>query len=171
MLDLALTPFLAGLILQNIPIHVNYIRLLSIIILCLLLPLFAGMITKRNFDAIGKLLIKPAEIIAAISFPAIIIVTFSLRSEAVRSLGPVSLLVILLLLVFYMSAGWIAGGPSRSERIILAHSSSMRNTAMAFAISMTSDMASQTTLTIAAFSAIMIPVNLIFSLYQKRKRF
>jgi BASS family bile acid:Na+ symporter len=166
-LDLLITPFFVSLLFIKEPLYLNYHRLIAIVILCMLLPLLSGLIVRYRLKSIADMLVKPANIIASLAFPALIIVTLTLRSEAIHSIGMEHIMIILLLLLLYMGIGWIAGGPSLEDRNILVHHSCMRNTAFAYAVAQSSDLQPIITVTIAAFSALMVPVNLLYSLGER----
>ncbi len=64
-----------------------------------------------------------------------------------------------------MAMGWLLGGPSKETRTILATASSMRNAALALMIAVSSFPGSDVGVALIAFSALMIPPNMLFTVY------
>jgi BASS family bile acid:Na+ symporter len=61
------------------------------------------------------------------------------------------------------------GGPDTGTRRVLATGTGMRNVMVALLIAVTSFPNSDVDLAVLAFSALMVPPNLVFTMYQNRK--
>jgi BASS family bile acid:Na+ symporter len=64
-----------------------------------------------------------------------------------------------------MSIGWLLGGPYAETRRVLASASSMRNAALCLLIANHDFPSTDVPATVLAFSALMVPPNLLLTLY------
>ena len=65
-----------------------------------------------------------------------------------------------------MVIGWLMGGPGSQTRTILATGSSMRNAALALLIAVNSFPGTNVDVAVIAFSGLMIPPNMLLTVYE-----
>jgi BASS family bile acid:Na+ symporter len=97
------------------------------------------------------------------------VLTMGLKSAATKQIGMNGLLAMLLLIAASMVIGWMLGGPDRGTRRVLTVNTSMRNVALALAIASRSFPGADVDVGVLAFSALMLPPNVLFTIYQSRK--
>lgn len=164
---LVVTPPLSGFLLgAETPLRLPAGRLVRAALLYLVLPLLAGFALQRWAGSLAGTLRKPVALCAALSFPAVILLTMSVKSAATRAIGLPAVLALLLLVVGGMLLGWLLGGPDTATRRVLATGTGMRNAVVALLIARTSFPGSDVDLAVLAFSALMVPPNLVFTIYQ-----
>ena len=169
-LSIVVTPFLAQLLLNvDQPVTLHYDRAMQALFLYVLLPLLAGRALNRWANPMALRLRKPLSACAGISFVLVTVITMGLKSAATKQIGMNGLLAMLLLIAASMVIGWMLGGPDRGTRRVLTVSTSMRNVALALAIASRSFPGASVDVGVLAFSALMLPPNLLFTIYQSRK--
>jgi BASS family bile acid:Na+ symporter len=167
LLAVALTPSLSGLLLAtDVPLRLPAARVVRAIALYLLLPLLAGFALQRWAPGVAAALRRPATLCAALTFPAVIVLTISEKSGARRAVGLSAVLAMLLLVLGGMAIGWLLGGPSIATRRVLATSTGMRNVMVAMLVALNSFPDRHVDVAVLAFSALMVPPNLLFTLYE-----
>ena len=167
---LVATPSIAGLLVHvDTPLTLPVWRVVRGAILYLLLPLFGGFVLQRWSGELARALRKPATICAAVCFPTVTVLTIDMKSAATRTIGVSALAALFLLVVGAMFLGWFMGGPDTGTRRVLATSTGMRNVMVALLIAVTGFPNSAVDLAVLAFSALMVPPNLVFTIYQNRK--
>ena len=135
----------------------------------LVLPLFGGFALQYWSGTLARALRQTATVCAAVCFPAVTVLTIEMKSAATRTIGVSALAALFLLVVGAMFLGWFMGGPDTGTRRVLATSTGMRNVMVALLIAVTSFPNSAVDLAVLAFSALMVPPNLLFTMYQNRK--
>ena len=169
-LSVVVTPFLAQLMLNiDQPITLHYDRAIQALFLYVLLPLLAGLALNRWASAVALRLRKPVSACSGISFVVVTVMTTGLKSAATKQIGINGLVAILLLIAASMVTGWMLGGPDRGTRRVLTVNTSMRNVALALAIASRSFPGANADVGVLAFSALMLPPNVLFTIYQSRK--
>jgi BASS family bile acid:Na+ symporter len=167
---LLVTAPLAGLLLQtDTTLRLPIGRVARGLVLYLLLPLLTGFALQRWAPGLAGMLRKPSVLVAGISFPVVVILTIGMKSAATRALDAPAVIALLLLVLGGMVIGWLLGGPETATRRVLATSTGMRNAMVALLVALTSFPGSDVDLVVLAFSALMIPPNLIFTIYQNRR--
>ncbi len=167
---LVVSPPLAGLLLRvDTPLALPAWRVVRSAILYLLLPLVVGFTLQRWAASAAVTLRKPVSLCASLSFPAVTLLTMGMKSAATRAIGAPAIGVVLTLVVGGMFFGWALGGPETATRQVLATGTSMRNAMVALLIARTSFPDSDVDLAVFAFSALMVPPNLILTIYQSRR--
>ena len=165
-----LTPPLAGVLLRaDVPLALPVGRAAKVLLPYLLSPLLLGFALQRWAPVVAAALLRPATWCAALSFPAVIVLTMAMKSAATRTLGAPALIALLLLVLGGMVVGWLLGGPDTGTRRVLATSTGMRNVAVALLVALTSFPDSDVDVAVLAFSALMVPPNLVFTIYQNRR--
>jgi BASS family bile acid:Na+ symporter len=169
-LSVVVTPFLAQLMLNiDQPITLHYDRAIQALFLYVLLPLLAALALNRWASAVALRLRKPVSACSGISFVVVTVMTMGMKSAATKQIGINGLLAMLLLIATSMVTGWMLGGPDRGTRRVLTVNTSMRNVALALAIASRSFPVANVDVGVLAFSALMLPPNVLFTIYQSRK--
>jgi len=169
-LSLVVTPFLAQLILNiDEPVTLHYDRAIQALFLYVLLPLLAGFALNRWASPMALRLRKPVSACAGISFVVVTVITMGQKSAATKQIGIHGLLAMVLMIAASMVIGWMLGGPDRGTRRVLTVNTSMRNVALALAIASPNFPGANVEVGILAFSALMLPPNVLFTIYQSRK--
>ena len=169
-LSLVVTPFLAQLLLNvDQPVTLHYDRAVQVLFLYVLVPLLAGLGLNRWANPMALRLRKPLSACAGVSFVLVTVLTMGLKSAATKQIGMNGLLAMLLLIAASMVIGWMLGGPDRGTRRVLTVNTSMRNVALALAIASRSFPGADVDVGVLAFSALMLPPNVLFTIYQSRK--
>lgn len=137
------------------------------LLLQIVLPLAAGVMLARRWPSIAAKLAGPLSILATVIFLFLMWETRAVRREAFRSMEGWPLLTMLGLLVMAMAAGWWLGGPDRESRRVMATSTSMRNVVVCFFIARYWFPGTKAYLVPIAYLGMMVPANLLFTLYQK----
>ena len=169
-LSFVLTPPLVEISLHlEKEVTVNYGRVMLTLLLLVALPLFAGRAIRLRAPSIAQAIQKPASICAGIFFVLVTILTLTLKSAATKKLGGYDVLALILLVVGGMLVGWASGGPEAGTRRVLVITTSMRNIALCLEIASVSFPGMNVDVPVIAFSALMLPPNLLFTLYHARK--
>ena len=90
------------------------------------------------------------------------------KSPAVKLMGTNGIAAIVLLILGAWVVGWLMGGPEIRNRKVLAISSSMRNAGVCLPIASNYFAGTEVTVPILAFSGLMIPMNMVFSVVAAR---
>ena len=169
-LSLVVTPFLAQLLLNvDQPVTLHYDRAVQVLFLYVLVPILAGLGLNRWANPMALRLRKPLSACAGVSFVLVTVLTMGLKSAATKQIGMNGLLAMLLLIAASMVIGWMLGGPDRGTRRVLTVNTSMRNVALALAIASRSFPGADVDVGVVVFSALMVPPNLLFTIYQSRR--
>jgi BASS family bile acid:Na+ symporter len=162
-LSIFLSPILISIFFPpDLPLIVPYERAFWFVALFLLLPMGLGVLLRERAGHLAERLGKPMAIIGSVAFVVFVVVTLSARRSAMAALGSGEVETMLGLIVTTMVVGWLAGGPQRETRQVLASASSMRNVALGLAIVTRTFPGAGMEVPLVAFSALMIPPNLIF---------
>ena len=86
------------------------------------------------------------------------------KSSAMRLMGTYGIGAIVVLIVASWVVGWLLGGPDVRNRKVLAISSSMRNVGVCLPIATNYFSGTDVSIPMLAFSALMIPMNMVFAL-------
>lgn len=137
------------------------------LLLQIVVPLAAGLILARRWSSMAAKLAGPLNILATVIFVFLMWETRAVRREAFRTMEGMPLLTMFALLVMAMATGWWLGGPDRESRRVMATSTSMRNIVVCFFIARYWFPGTKAYLVPIAYLAMMVPANLLFTLYQK----
>ncbi|HET9951442.1 MAG TPA: bile acid:sodium symporter [Candidatus Eisenbacteria bacterium] len=166
LLAVFVSPFLLGLALPaNVEFAVPYDRILAFIAVLVLLPLGLGLLVRRKSPDLAERLAKILGLVGTVAFVIFMSVTKVFRKEALQSVSIPAVVGMIVLLVAAMAIGWFLGGPARKSRQILATSTSMRNAALCLAIANSSPSGQVLIAPLLGFTILMIPPNLLFTLY------
>ena len=90
------------------------------------------------------------------------------KTPAIKLMGTNGIAAIVLLIFGSWIVGWLLGGPEIRNRKVLAISSSMRNIGVCLPIASNYFAGTDVAIPILAFSGIMIPMNMVFSVVAGR---
>ena len=90
------------------------------------------------------------------------------KTPAIKLMGTNGIAAIVLLILGAWVVGWLMGGPEVRNRKVLAISSSMRNVGVCLPIASNYFAGTDVAMPILAFSGIMIPMNMVFSVVAGR---
>lgn len=165
-LALLVSPWLLRLLLPSgAGFAIPYGPVVGFFALWVLLPLGAGVLLRELAPGAAPRLAAAAGIAGAVAFVAFMVASRSLRREAVAAIGGTALGALALLFAASMAAGWLLGGPARETRQLLATATSMRNAALCLAIARHTPLAESVTAPLIAFILLMVPPNLLLTLY------
>ena len=169
-LPIVLTPSVAQLLLRIYPhVTVHYEDSFRVVLLYIIVPLGIGLVIHRWSPRIAQRLQKSASVGATVLFVLGVVLTFSVKSAATRRITINGLLAMLLLIVGSMAVGWLMGGPDEGSRRVLAINSSMRNVALCLAIASRCFSNTDVEVAVIAFSALMVPPSMLFTVFESRK--
>jgi BASS family bile acid:Na+ symporter len=164
--SIIVTPILVEVILpletgMDLPLK----RIILFIILYLFFPLILGFGIRSRAETGARVLGKVMLIISNISFVATILLTSAIKKEAMDAVGKEAVLAMLFFIILSMVIGWWMGGPERGSRRVLAIATSMRNAALGLLIAMRAFPESGADVGIVAFMGLMVPPNMLFTVY------
>lgn len=175
LLAVAVSPLLLAAVLPaEVDVALPYARVIGFLLLLLVLPLLVGLLAGAKFPVAAPALAKWIGLLSLLSFVAMVVILMAPRKEAMAQIGGRNVGWLLVFTGLAMAVGWLLGGPRRGSRQVLASATSMRNVALALAIAVHSFPEATSVLPpLIAFSALMLPPNLIFTLaclIPKRRR-
>jgi BASS family bile acid:Na+ symporter len=165
----ALSVFLSPILLfiffpGNEPLVVPYARAFWLVALLLLAPLALGVLVRERAEHLADQLAKPVELLGTLAFVVFVAMTLSRRQAATGALNGGVVAGMLGFIVITMIVGWTMGGPKRETRQVLASATSMRNVALCVTITTGSFPGAGIEVPLVAFSALMIPPNMIYTI-------
>jgi BASS family bile acid:Na+ symporter len=174
LLAIFISPPLLKLVLPaKVPMVVPYGSALLFFLAILLVPLLAGMLLLAKAPGAATKLSKLTGLVGIVAFVGFMVVTGAARQLAVGQVGQVAVGAMVLFILATMAVGWLMAGPARDARRILASATSMRNAALCIAIVESSAPGHAVLVHLIAFSLLMVPTNMLFSVYnsvQEKRR-
>jgi len=168
LLAVFLSPLILKLVLPgNVQMVIPYDKALLFFLVFLLLPHLAGMLLLGKAPGAATKLSRPLALAAIVAFVAFMVVTGSTRQAATGEIGMAAVGAMLLFIAVSMAVGWVMGGPTRDSRQVLATSTSMRNAVLCLAIVQSSSPGHAVLVPLIAFSLLMVPTNMLFTVYNK----
>jgi BASS family bile acid:Na+ symporter len=165
-LSIVITPILVKVILPlETGLDLPFMRIILFVLLYLLLPLIAGFGIRSGREKAAKVLGKVMLIVSNVSFVSTILLTSAVKKEAMGAIGMGTVLTMILFIVLSMVIGWWIGGPDKGNRRVLAIATSMRNAALGLLIAMRAFPESGADVGIIAFMGLMVPPNMLFTVY------
>lgn len=164
---------MAAMLRAETPLILPYARLVTVLVLLILAPLVAGRVLRPVLASKAQPVATAMGIVGMLSFVAVVLLLMAQRKQAMAALTRSELASMLLLIAGSMVIGWLMGGPETGTRRVLVTNTSMRNAALCYIIATRSFPASDVDVAVVAFSALMIPPNMLFTLYsivRARKR-
>jgi BASS family bile acid:Na+ symporter len=166
LLSLFVSPLLLQLILPaTVRLVIPYGDALLFFLVFMLMPLLVGMLLFDKAQPAAAKLSKPLALLGLVTFVAFMVVTGDFRKAAAGEIGLIAVGAMLLFIAVTMLIGWFMGGPTRDLRQILATSTSMRNAALCVAIVESSSPGHPVLVPLIAFSLLMVPTNMLFTLF------
>ena len=147
-----------------------YGKIAAWLLLGVLGPLMAGLAVHYRWGRLAHTLAKPAAVVGTVSFVVVVVLLWGLRKESKAAVTTPELAAMLIFIVLAMVVGWALGGPGKEMRRILATGSSMRNAALGLMIAANSFPGTNVNVAVVAFSALMIPPNMLFTVYELIRR-
>lgn len=165
-LAIFITPLMVRIFLpEELSVAIPYGRVLIFVLSFLLGPMVLGILLNHAAPKAADALAKPLALIGTLAFVAVVVLIMGIRKQATNAIGTEGVLFMLVLILLSMAVGWFAGGPDRDTRRIFATASSVRNVALCLIIALESFPDSRYYVPLVAFSALMVPPNLIFTAY------
>lgn len=163
---LLLSPWILRVVLPpGMALIVPYGAAFWFLVVSILLPLGVGILLHDKAPRVAPAMSKAFAIVGGVAFIAFMLVARSFRKEAVASIGVPAVGAMALLIAGSMVIGWIMGGPGRGTRQLLATATSMRNAALCLAVAYNTPTGDTVMTPLIAFSMLMVPPNLLFTLY------
>jgi BASS family bile acid:Na+ symporter len=141
------------------------VLLITNIALYIGLPLCAGVWAARCAPKIAPRLELPLGLLATVVFLFLMWETRLVRRQALDAIrGRGAILAMILLLLFSMLIGWLAGGPDRETRRVLATSTGMRSVIVVLYIARYCFPGTNVYMVPIVYLSLMVPTNLLFHL-------
>ena len=165
-LSVLVSPLLAAAVIPlDMSLALPYGKIAAWLLLGVVAPMLAGLAVHRFWGRIAHMLAKPVALLGTVSFVIVVVLLWGVRKQAKAVMTTSELVAMLVFIVAAMVVGWILGGPDKETRRILATGSSMRNVALGVMIAVNSFPNSKVDETVIAFGALMIPLNMVFTVY------
>lgn len=134
------------------------------IIILVVAPLLIGMMIRSVAPDIAERIYKPAMLVSTLSFVVSVILSLSVRQDALAEFSTGSVLAMLCFILILMATGWILGGAEQDYRQVLAVTTNLRNVGLVYVLvdGCCADDSYSTAL--FAFMAIMVPANLALTI-------
>ena len=158
------TPLAANLLLPGTAaVSLHYARAIAAIALVLVLPFALGQVFKKNTGHLATLVSRAATVLALVIFVSFMVLSAAAGKQARTAIGGETVLAILAFAAGAMLIGWLAGGPERPDRQVMAIGTGMRNVAVASALvrSLGSQAGQQV---IVAFFSVVVPLSLLLTI-------
>lgn len=174
LLAVFVSPLILKLVLPaSVQMVIPYGGALLFFLVVLLVPLLAGMLLLGKAPGAAMKLSSLAALVGLVAFIGFMVATGAARKLAVGEIGLVAVGAMLLFILASMAVGWLMAGPARDARRVLASATSMRNAALCIAIVESSAPGHAVLVPLIAFSLLMVPTNMLFSVYntvQEKRR-
>jgi bile acid:Na+ symporter, BASS family len=118
-------------------LRVDVFRMLVMLLLTQLLPLFAGLALRQSLPVLANRLKRPADSLSAALNLCVLALIVVVRFEMLAATHLRAFIGMLALVVASMAAGWLLGQPGIENRKAMTFSTSVRNVAVALAITTT----------------------------------
>jgi BASS family bile acid:Na+ symporter len=160
-IGLVAAPVAAGLLLPSdatisIPFHELTFRVGALIAA----PLGIGIGIRAHAPEFAEKIYRPAMLGSTLAFVASVLLSMSVRQDALSGLGTGSLVAMLAFILILMATGWLLGGPEAEHRQILATSTNLRNVGLVYVLVDGCCSNPSFSTAVLAFMAVMVPPNL-----------
>ena len=166
LLAMFISPLLLKLVL---PAHVDlvfpYGKALAFFLLFLLLPLLAGMLLLSKAPAAAMKLSRILGLTSLVVFISFMVVSGAARKAAAGEIGVIGVAAILSFIVISMAIGWFLGGPARETRQVLTSCTGIRNVVLCMVMVQASAPGHPVLVPLFAFSLLMVPPDMLFTVY------
>ena len=161
-----LTPIVANLLLPiEASVSLPYGKVILAVLVLVLLPLLVGFAIQHVSAKVAHVLGKPVSLLGTLAFIATVVLTLAMKQEATKAIGGRAVAAMLILVLASMVVGWAMGGPDGGTRRVLATGTSMRNAGLCLLIALKSFPESNVDVAVVAFSSLMVPPNMLFTVY------
>ena len=137
--------------------------LTMMLFLLIVVPLVVGRVLQRIIPEHAPKLGLWLGRLSIVIFIIAAVMAGKYKSPAIKLMGHEGIAAIVLLILGAWVVGWLMGGPEIRNRKVLAISSSMRNVGVCLPIASNYFAGTDVTVPMLAFSGIMIPMNMVFS--------
>lgn len=127
-------------------------------------PLVAGVLMRVYLPDVAEQIYKPVMLISTASFIASVMMSLSIRQEAASELGFATILAMLVFIVSLLAVGWFLGGGDPDFNQVLAICTNLRNVGLVYLLVDECCFNPLYSISILAFMALMVPVNLVFTI-------
>jgi bile acid:Na+ symporter, BASS family len=104
-------------------------------------------------------------IVSVLLFLTVVVVLMGFRKEAMNEVGKTALGYMLLFILVSMAVGWFMGGPAKETRAVLATVTGTRHAVLCLLMALYAFPHPAVQTALVAFSALMLPPNLLFTGY------
>ena len=147
-----------------------FVWLVVLFFLLVAIPLLAGrgveMLIPEFAPKLGRLL----GLLSIVIFIFAALLSARFKTPAIKALGADGMVAIVILTVVCWVVGWLLGGPEIRNRKVLAISTAMRNFGICVPVAVHYAASTEVLAPILAFSAISIPMNMVFAFAVARMR-
>jgi len=165
-LSVVVSPLMAAAVIpMETSLVLPYGKAIAYLLLGVIGPMLAGMAVHHFWGRMAHTLAKPVALVGTVSFVVVVVLLWGLRKQAKATLTTSELAAMLIFIVAAMVVGWVLGGPGKEMRRVLATGSSMRNAALGLMIAINSFPDTRVDEAVIAFGALMIPMNMVFTVY------
>lgn len=164
---IVITPLLVNLFISRIT-HVGHIiRMILLLLPLVLIPIYLGRFLATRMSSLAKKLAKWIGTLSIGLFIVVTLLTSSLKSPAMKSVGMNGLVALILLVVISWVLGWFLGGSRVDNKKVMAIATSLRNVGFCIPLVINEFPGTNVIVPIMAFSGISIPMNMLFSIAVK----
>ena len=165
-LSIVVTPILIKVLLpMQVGLDLPFTRLVLFVLLFLLLPLLLGLGVRDRMEKAAGVAGRVSLVVSNVSFVATILLTMSLKKEAMGSIGEGTVLTLLLFIVLSMVIGWSVGGQDKGNRRVMAIATGMRNAGLCLLMTMRMFPQSGADAAVIAFMGLMVPPTTLYTVY------
>jgi BASS family bile acid:Na+ symporter len=168
LLAVLITPALALLFFQREEGRLPFVWLLLMLSLLVVAPLFAGRALQKLIPEHAPKLGLWLGRLSIVIFIIAAVTAGRYKSPAIKLMGTNGIAAIVILILGAWAVGWLLGGPEIKNRKVFAISTSMRNVGVCLPIAANYFSGTDVAVPLLAFSGIMIPMNMVFSLITGR---
>jgi hypothetical protein len=102
-------------------------------------------------------------LISTLAFIASVLLSLSVRQDALADLGAGTAVAMFGFIVILMAVGWVLGGPAADHRQVLAVTTNLRNVGLVYVLVDECCGEPLLSISVLAFMALMVPLNLVFT--------
>jgi BASS family bile acid:Na+ symporter len=137
-----------------------YVRIVGVIGV----PLAIGLLLRRYLSEVADHVYKPAMLISTVAFIASVVMSLSVRQEAVPQLGVPAVAAMLLFILAHMAVGWVLAGPDPDFAQVLAVCTNLRNVGLVYLMVDACCASPLYSESVLAFMALVVPANLVLTI-------
>jgi BASS family bile acid:Na+ symporter len=130
----ALITLLAGRLLPQGELNIDYLAIVGTLLVSQILPLAAGIAIHQRAPKLAVRIVRPVGILANVLLLVVIALILAREYETLLAIRPRGWFGMLLLLAASLGIGWLCGGPGRATRKTLSLTTALRNVAVALVI-------------------------------------